>query len=102
MLYGTMQPEYKPAEYLCVVKCASNRRLIRRFRIGCHGLRVDTGSLADGVHPDRTDRVCLVCKSLDFVADEHHFVFDCPAYNHIRSQHLDLLQHCCTAVWQNV
>ncbi len=44
----------------------------------------------------RTDRLCLVCKSLDCVEDEQHFVFDCPAYSHIRSQHLDLLQHCCT------
>jgi len=33
---------------------------------------------------------------LDCVEDEQHFVFDCPAYSHIRSQHLDLLQHCCT------
>jgi len=43
MLYRTMQPEYRSAEYLSVVKCASNRRLISRFRTGCHGLRVDTG-----------------------------------------------------------
>ena len=34
--------------------------------------------------------LCLqvVCKSLDCVEDEQHFVFDCPAYSHIRSQHL--------------
>ena len=51
---------------------------------------------ADGDHLDRTDRLCLVCKSLDCVEDEQHFVFYCPAYSHIRSQHLDLLQHCCT------
>ena len=95
MLYR-MQPEYKSAEYLSVVKCASNRRLISRFRTGCHGLQVDTGRWADGVHLDRTDRLCLVCQSLDYVEDEQHFVFDCPAYSHIRSQHLDLLQHCCT------
>ena len=63
MLYRTMQLEYKPAEYLSVVKCASSRRLISRFRTGCHGLRVDTGRWADGVHLDRTDRLCLVCKS---------------------------------------
>ncbi len=25
-----------------------------------------------------------------------HKLFDCPAYSHVRSQHLDLLQHCCT------
>ncbi len=93
-----MQLEYKSAEYLSVGKCASNRRLISRFRTGCHGLRVDTGCWADDVHLDRTDRLCLVCKSLDCVEDEQHFVFGCPAlaYSHIRSQHLDLLQHCCT------
>jgi len=56
MLYRTTQPEYKSAEYPSVVKCASNRRLISRFRTGCHGLRVDTGRWADGVHLDRTDR----------------------------------------------
>ena len=75
MLYRTMQPEYKSAEYLSVVKCALNRRVISRFRTGCHGLRVDTGRWADGVHLDRTDRLCLVCKSLDYVEDEQHFVF---------------------------
>ena len=54
--------------------------------------------LGRDVHLDRTDRLCLVCKSLDCVEDEQHVVFDCPAYSHIdiRSQHLDLLQHCCT------
>ena len=96
MSYRTMQLEYKPAEHLSVVKCAFNRRLMSRCRTGCHGLRVDTGRWADGVHLDRTDRLCLVCKSLDCVEDKQHFVFDCPAYSHIRSQHLDLLQHCCT------
>jgi len=84
MLCRTMQPEYRPAGCLSVVKCASNRRLISRFRAGCHGLRADTGRWADGVHLDRTDRLCLVCKSLDCVEDEQHFVFDCPAYSHIR------------------
>ena len=89
MLYRTKQPEYKSAVYLSVVKYVSNRRLISRprFRTGWHGLRVDTGRWADGV---------LVCKSLDCVEDEQHFIFYCPAYSHIRSQHLDLLQHCCT------
>ena len=86
MLYRTMQPEYKPAEYLSVVKCASNRRLISSFRTGCHGLRADTGRWADGVHLDRTGRLCLMCKSLSCVEDEQHFVFDCPAYMYVYIQ----------------
>ncbi len=84
MIYRTMQPEYKPAEYLSLVKCAANRRLIDRFRNECCGLRVNTGCWADRVHLDRTDRLCLVCKSLNCVGDEQHLVFDCPAYSHIR------------------
>jgi len=58
----------------------SKRRLISAFRTGCHGLLVDTGRWADGVHLKRTDRLCLVCKSLDRVEDAQPFVFDCPAY----------------------
>ena len=67
-----------------------------RLRTGCRGLRKDTGRWADGVYLDRTDRLRFVCKSLDCVEDEQHFVIHCPANSHIRSQHLDLLQHCCT------
>ena len=85
MLYRTMQPEYKFAEYLAAVKRVSNRRLISRFRTGCHGLRIDTGRWADGVPLDRTDTLCLLCRSLYRVEDEQHFVFDCPAYSHVRS-----------------
>ena len=96
MLHRTMQPEYKPAKHLSVVKCASNERLSSRFRTGCHGLQVDTGCWADRVHIHRTDKLFLVCKSLGCMEDEQHFVFDCPAYSHIRSQHVDLLLHCCT------
>ena len=58
MLYRTMQPEYKPAEYLSVVKCASIGRPISSFETGCHGLRVATGRWAYSAHLDRTDRLC--------------------------------------------
>ncbi len=93
VLYRTLQPEYRYADYLSTVKCLSNRRLLSRFRSGCHGLRVDTGRWADNAHIDRADRLCLVCKSLDYVQDEQHFAFDCPAYNHIRAKHVNLFQH---------
>ena len=43
---------------LSAVKCYSNRRLLSRFRSGCHGLRVDTGRWEHNVHLDRTDRLC--------------------------------------------
>ncbi len=55
-------------------------------------MRVDTGRWAGGVHIDRKDRPCLVCKSLQEVEDEQHFLFQCPAYNHIRAKHAGLFQ----------
>ena len=51
------------------------------------------GRWAAGVHLDRTDRLCLMCKSVDCVEDEQHCVLSFSAYSHIRSQHLNLLQH---------
>ena len=42
------------------------------------------------------DRGCLVCSSLGCVEDEQHFIFDCPAYNHVRVMHLNLFQYCST------
>ena len=58
-----------------------------RFRSGCHmhGLRVDTGRWENNVHLDRKDRLRLVCSSAQQVQDEHHFLFDCPAYSSIRA-----------------
>ena len=91
--YGTLQPMYRCADYLSALKCASNRRLVSRFRTGCHGLQVDTDRWANNVS---TGTGCLVCKSLGCVEDMQHLIFDCPAYSHIRAKHVDLFQHCCT------
>ncbi len=59
---------------------------------GCHGLHVDTGRWENNVHLDRKDRWCLVCKSSQHVEDEHHFIFDCPLYSHIRARHASLFR----------
>ena len=40
--YRILQPVYRYADYLSTIRCASNRRLISRFRTGCHGLQIDT------------------------------------------------------------
>ena len=40
--YRTLQPMYRHADHLSAIKCASSRRLVSRFRTGCHGLQVDT------------------------------------------------------------
>ena len=96
LLYRTLQPEYQYARYLSEVKCSSNRRLMSRFRSGCHELRIDTRRWEDSVHLDRKDRLCLVCRSSQQVEDEHHFLFDCRAYSSIRASHASLFQCACS------
>ena len=91
-LSKTLQPEYEYAQYLSSVICFSSRRLISRFRCGCHGLHVDTGRF-DSQKLPREDRVCHVCQSSS-VEDEHHFLFDCSVYAHIRDTFADLFQGC--------
>ena len=91
--YRTLQPEYKYAEYLSMVVCMANRVLLTRFRCGCHGLHIDTGRW---VGLDRKDRLCQVCNSGQDVEDEHHFLFDCPAYSYIRLKHMHVFEQVCT------
>ncbi len=89
-VYKADHPEYQYSDYLSTVRCYPHRRLISRFRCGCHGLHVDTGRFGKhSEHCSREDRVCLVCMS-GSVEDEHHFLFDCPAYIHIRQQYSHL------------
>ena len=40
-----------------------------------------------GLHLDKKDRLCIVCKSSQYVYDEHHLTFDWPMYSHIRARH---------------
>jgi len=84
--YQPLQPEYVLAPYLSAAKGFKSRKLISRFRCGCHGLHVDTGRLlllAQQV--PREQRHCVFCAS-GSEKDEHHFVFDCPAYCAIRNR----------------
>ena len=80
IVYRTSQPEYRYAEYLSSVRCISNRRLLSRFRCGCHGLHVGTGRWVD---TKREDRLCQVCHSSKDVEDEQHFLFSCSAYSDV-------------------
>ena len=96
VLYRTLQPEYKYVRYLSEVKRFSNRKLLSRFRSGCHGLRVDTGRWEDNTHLDRKDRLCVMSRSAQQVEDEHHFLFDCPMYSSIRASHASVFQRACS------
>ena len=93
IVYRTLQPEFRYAEYLSSVRCFSNRRLLSRFRCGCYGLHVDTGRWVD---TKREDRLCQVCHSSRDVEDEQHFLFSCPAYSDVRQKHASLFQQAFT------
>ena len=64
--------------------------------MGCVFNSVDTGRWENNVHLDRKDRLCLVCSSAQQLEDEHHFLFDCPAYSSIRASHANLFQCACS------
>lgn len=82
--YREMQPEYEQASLLSRVKTFRSRRLTACFRCGCHGLHVDVGRYkAQKVR--REERHSLMCNH-GVVEDEHHFLFDCPAYDPIRAR----------------
>ena len=55
------------------------------------GLHVDIG-----LWKDRKDRLCLVCRSSQQVEDEHHFLFDCPAYSSIRASYVSPFRCACS------
>ncbi len=61
---------------------------------GSHGTsHVSDWSPVSNVEITVTDRLCLPGSRLIVW---RLFVFNCPAYSHIRSQHQELLQQCCT------
>ena len=86
-----LQHHHVLAPYLSALKKLRNRRLVSRFRCGCHGVHVDTGQFKPvGQRVDREQRFRHVCGS-DTAEDEHHFVYDCPAYCSIRDRYCHFL-----------
>ena len=93
VLYRHLQPTYEYAGYLSQVKYFPYGKLISRFRSGCHGLLVDTGRFGrEEEQLSRDQRLCPVCHAY-CVENEQHFLFDCPAYAHIREKHPLLFSH---------
>ena len=60
LVYRTLQPEYRYAEYLSSVRCSSNRRLLSRFGCGCHGVHADTGRWVDTKRENKLSGLPLI------------------------------------------
>jgi hypothetical protein len=58
---------------------------LMRFRTGAHHLAIETGRWQRPQVP-RDERLCVRC-TLHGVEDEMHILFECPAYQHIRSKY---------------
>ena len=87
--------DYVQAPYLSALKNFRRRRLVSRFRCGCHRLHVDTGQFKPvEQRVDREQRFCPVCET-DTAEDEHHFVFDCP--DTAQAGHAVIQAHCRSA-----
>ena len=62
--------------------CKTHLFSLLRFRLGVHGLRVDSGRWD---RLPRSQRMCERCTD-EMVEDEFHLVFECPAYDCVREK----------------
>ena len=65
----------------------SKRKIITRWRLSCHKLKIETGRYTSPKTP-REDRKCALCGVID---DEKHALFDCKAHRLIRREFQELL-----------
>ena len=79
---------YRMASYLKEVTSRARLRHLAQLRTGSHQLRVETGRW-ERPAVAREERICRRCQSGE-VDDEHHMVFDCPALEEVRVQHIGL------------
>ncbi len=79
---------YYVASYLKEVTSRAQLRHLAQLRTGSHQLRVEIGRWERPRLP-RDERICRRCQSGE-VDDEHHMVFDCPALEEVRVQHIGL------------
>ena len=84
-----------PPAYTTKFLTFHQRRAMAKLRLGCLPLRIETGRYTRP-RLDEADRICLLCKPADSlievgtrnlpVEDEIHFLFQCSAYEELRSQ----------------
>ena len=63
------------------------RKIITRWRLSCHKLKIETGRYARPFIP-REERICETRNKID---DEHHAIFICPVYHNARQNFIHLL-----------
>ena len=71
------------------------RKIITRWRLSCHKLRIETGRYTNPITP-REERKCKICL---VVENEAHALLHCPAHTFIRMKYFSLLSRY-TTVYQ--
>ena len=85
LTYFSFKTQFRTEPYISEAKNAHLRRVLACFRTGSHWLQVQTGRFSN---IDFQHRHCPTCS--DVVEDEHHALFVCPDYDHLRSKCADL------------
>lgn len=78
--------------YLTILKDFGQRRMLTRFRISAHRLRIELGRYQGTL---RRDRLCLHCSSND-IEDEVHFLFNCDKFENERNSLINFIKSECS------
>ena len=79
-----INPTLENQKYLSILTSSKNKINIAKIRTNSHDLHSKTGRWAVPKTP-WMERICHICENRN-IEDENHFLLECPAYNHIRSQ----------------
>ena len=80
--YSLFKKEFIIEPYLLQVVDYKLRKVIARFRLSNHDLKVETGRHCKPKIP-LEQRICRLCKE-NVIEDETHFLMCCPAYSQLR------------------
>ena len=87
-----INPTLEDQKYLSVLTSSKKKINIAKIRTNSHDLHSQIGSWEVPKTP-WVERICHLCENMN-IEDEKHFLLECPAYTHIRSQFHNL---CCNS-----
>ena len=85
-----INPTLKDQKYLYILTSSKKKIYIAKIKTNSHELHSETGRCAVPKTP-WVEMISHLCENMN-IEDENHFLLECPAYTHIRSQFHNL---CC-------
>lgn len=79
-----INPNLEDQTYLSTLRSSKKKINIVKIRTNSHELHSENGRWTTPKTP-WAERICHLCSSMS-IEDENHFLLECPAYTHIRSQ----------------